>query len=126
VGRRAPPCQQSGFREDECSRAKGDHAGAAFVRLTKRQTESGRREDVGIAPAGDDDRIGPFESAETKWCVQEEAGLRPHRRAARGDEHELVPRRHDVAPIEAEHLARNREVERQSAFVDYGGYDMHS
>ena len=75
--------------------------------------------------AGDDDRVRAIEIGETKRRVDEEAGLSAHGRAARSNDHELVPGRRDVAAVETEHFARNREVEGQSAFVDDGRDDVH-
>ena len=80
--------------------------------------ERGRRRVVRIGPAGDDDRVGALERLEPVRRLDDEAGLRPHAPLAGRDDEELVPGIDDVAAVEPEDLARDREVERQGSLVD--------
>ena len=50
--------------------------------------------------------------------LQDEPRLCPNAALAGRDDEELVPGVGEVAAVESEHLARDREVERQRALVD--------
>src|SRR4029077_10169414 len=108
----------TGPGQDEGSGADGHDPGTETVSAAKGVEELRVRLDLGRRPAGNHDRVGAVEGRKTERRLDHEPGLRPHAACPRGYDEELVPRRHDVASVGAEHLAGNCEVERQCALVD--------
>ena len=123
--RRAAAVEQARRGEHERAGAERHEPRAAVVRGDERVLQRVGRLVVGIRPARDDDRVRALELLQPVRRVDDEPGLRPHAPLAGGDDEELVPGVDDVAAVEAEHLARDREVERQRALVDHRGDDVH-
>ena len=122
---RAPAVQEPGCGEHERAGAHRNEPRAPVVGLHERLLQSVGGLVVGIGPPGDDDRVRPFELVEAVGRLHGEARLRPHATVAGRDDEELVPGVDDVAAVEPEDLARDREVEGEGSLVDDGRDRTH-
>ena len=120
--RRAAPPRPARTRRCRARRSRAPRASA--VRNAPHQRVGGRL--LRVRPAGDDDRVRAVEIRRARTaCRASKPGLRPDRRSPRRDDEKRVPGVDDVAPVETEDLARDREIERQRALVDHRRDRMH-
>jgi hypothetical protein len=124
VGGGPAPVEQTGGGQHEGARADRQNPGPPPVRGAEGIEEGRGRVVVELrrSPGGNDDGVGPRDLVEAVGGVDGEALRTADGRCLGGADPVPVPGHTELRPVDPEHLARHRHLERRHPVADNGGH----